>query len=444
MRKAIVVLIVVMLVVVATVGIFLLQGPDVPERELAESYEVEITSYFNGDEGIRTDGPQMQGMAYRMSTYSCDRFYAAGGDGAASPLGLYAYELDGQNIWNFDSSSRISTSVLVNNFGSFGDLNKNDVRIFFGCENGQLFVLKDGFVEASSAFAPVYNNAWSYNLNSEVVGIDYYDQRDANQSLNYGDMFFASTTNGTLYAFRGGITEINPITGQANITQPTLAWTNHISNDPLTSPTISDDGKYVFVGSRDGLIHGIDAASGLEIPEWDGPYRVSDKYWSTSPVAVSTPARIYASTSDGLIHCIWGSNGTAVSGWTHLEDKLAVNGYQLKKPKEKIDGGCLTDISMSPDGSTIIVGSDTGYAYSMSTQDISQTLVFDTRVRTQETQVNVMPFYDWRFSKYLYVVARHLNNTATDPSDDFSILYCLASANNSTLIWKVVRDGVIL
>ncbi|MDO9537487.1 MAG: PQQ-binding-like beta-propeller repeat protein [Thermoplasmata archaeon] len=456
MRKAIVVLIIVMLVVVATVGIFLLQGPDVPERELAEqinvngnTYEVGITPYFNGYEGIRTDGPLMHGLTYRIrpslgSNPISDRLYSSAGTGSTNqPYGLYSYSpADGRKLWTFNTQSQICTKTTVNNFGNQTNPSEANLRLFFGCDDGALFVLRDGYIE-TIAFAPAGSNVWSYQLDGKAVEhIAIHDLRG--NGFDNSDMFFAGTTNGTLYAFNGPISEYNPITGLYNNTQPTLAWANHISDWPLTSPTVSDDGKHVFVGSRNGLLYGFDAVTGIEIFEWGGPYRVSDNYWSTSPVAVGTPVKIYASTGDGLIHCIWGSNGTAVSGWTHLEDKLAVNGYQLKKPKAKIDGGNLTNICATPDDNFVMVGSDTGYVYSMSTLDISQSFVFDTRIHTQKTQVNVIPKYDGIFSQSVFIVARHLNNTDTDPSDDFSLLYQLASPANSTVTWRLAVDGVVL
>ncbi|MDO9536968.1 MAG: ABC transporter permease subunit [Thermoplasmata archaeon] len=416
---------------------------------------LEITPYFNMDEGVRTVGPFTQGLAYRMrpaagTGTSCDRMYAAGGTGSDfQPFGLYAYsQSDGSKIWDFNSQSQISTELTVNNYGSETVVNNADLRIFFGCENGRLYVLKDGFVENSAAYAPAGANIWSYMLDGTVVGkVAIHDQRG--NGFDGSDLFFASTTNGTLYAFEGPTPQYNPVTGLYNVTQPILLWANHISNVSLTAPTVSGTGQQVFVGTSDGWLYGIDVASGFEIPEWDGvAYKVSDNYWSSCPTAVGNPTVVYAPTDDGLIHCIWGTNGTVKTGWTHDENQpdgsvIRKDGFQLADNRVP-DEGNLTEVSMPPDGSYIIVGSDTGYLYSINTNTVNISIVFDTKVGTQQTSVNVKPYYDWRFSKYMFVTAINFNDTATDPSDDFSILYCMASPGNSSIIWrKTITDVMV-
>lgn len=418
---------------------------------------LEITPYFNGDDGVRTSGPFLHGMSFRMepgsgTSTACDRLYAAGGSGTAFlPYGLYAYsQVDGRNLWNFNSGSQISTKVSVNNFGSETNKAEAALRIFFGCENGRLYVLKDGFVEVSSEYAPAGNNVWSSMLDGKVVGISYYDLRGGNTTdlranpFNNYDLFFASTDSGTLYAFEGPTPLFNPLTGQYNISQPTLLWTNHISNVSISTPTVSETGQYVYVSTVDGLLYGIDVASGLEIPEWNGaPYRISENFMSSSPIAVGTPPVVYATTSDGLVHCIWGTNGTVKDGWTHNENQILKDGFQITN-KRDVDGGNLTDITMPPDGNYILVGSDTGFVYSINTKSVNVSIAFDTKISTQETKVKVAPFYDWRFSKYLFVTSTNLNGTATDPSDDFTILFCMASPGNASVIWRKTFDGVMV
>ena len=460
MRKNLYVAIVAMLMITGIFSSSLVtsQTSVTSEWEILEGDTLEIDSYFYGDNGVMTTGPFLQGMTYRMRPSSgtateCDRLYAAGGIGNQfSPYGLYTYsQEDGSSIWNFNSGSQITTKVLVNNFGSETNPADADLRIFFGCENGRLYVLRDGFVETSSNYAPSGNSVWSTMLDGSVVGLIYYDMRGGSTAelrdnpFNNYDLFFATTTNGTIYGFEGPTPQLNPVTHEYNNTQPQLLWTNHLSNAPLTSPTVSQIGDSVFVGSVDGLLYGIDATTGVEIPGWGGAaYRITDEEWYTSPVCVGTPTSVYASAGDGLIHGIWGATGSVKEGWTHTSNGQIKNGYQLADLKGKADGGNLTDISMPPDGSYILVGSDTGCVYSINTNSITVAYVFDTRIGIQDTVVDVVPYFDWRFSRYLFVAATHLNDTATDPSDDFSILFCLASPGNDTLIWRKGFDGVIV
>jgi peptide/nickel transport system permease protein len=424
---------------------------------------LEISAYFNGDEGVRTTGAFEQGISYRMrpapgTGQSVDRLYAAGGKGTGfDPYGLYAYEpQQGASAWPspFNTNSKISTPIMVNNFGSTTNVQEANVRIFFGCDNGRIYVIRDGFTETWSNFAPSGERVWSHNLNGSVVGIDYHDYRGYPAILgdkpelkvnafNQYDMFFATTSNGYLYAFAGPVPEYNPATSSYNLTRPTLLWEKHVSNVSLTKPAVSDNSEFVYVGTVDGWLYGFDVASGLEIPDWEGAaYRITEGYWSTSPVTAGIPPVVYAATDDGIVHCVNGINGTAKEGWTHIEGSTTLNGHKVND-KGTNDEGNLSEINILPDGSQIIFGSDTGYVYSINTLAITESIAFNTMIGTQQTVVEVTPYYDWQFTQYLFVTTRNYNDTVSDPSDDFSVLYCMASAANSTIIWRKTVDGVI-
>ena len=410
-----------------------------------------IDGYLSGQDGIRTDGPFIHGMEYRVypmggTASDIDRFYAAGGDGSlASPFGLYSYNPKsnpgGAKVWTYTTDSMISTDVTLENFGSTGDATEADQRLFFGCENGRVFVLQDGF-DFTSMIPPTVT--WSYQMDGSAVGQVVFYQFEDNYFNNF-DLFFASSDAGTLYAFEGPAPEWNPATGEYNETTPSLRWSRQIANVSLTSPSISADGQSVFVGTVDGELYGIDAVSGQDIPEWGGTtYHVTDGYLSTPPLAIGTPTVVYASTGDGLIHALWGDNGTAVEGWVHTETTGNVPGFAVGPNLNTPDGGNLTELSTTPDGSFLLVGSSSGYAYTLRTGSINVSIAFDTKVGTQETQVIVSPFYDTKYSRFVYITARNLNDTSSDPSDDFSIVYCLASTGNDTMIWRKTLDGVIL
>ena len=410
-----------------------------------------IDGYLRGQDGIRTNGPFVHGMEYRVypmggAASDIDRFYAAGGDGSlASPFGLYSYNPkstpEGANLWVYTTDSMITTDVSLENFGRTDDAGAADQRIFFGCENGRVYVLQDGFDFASTLPPSI---TWSFQMDGSAVGeVDYYQYEDS--YFNNIDMFFASSDAGTIYAFEGPTPELNPATGEYNVTQPSLRWSRQIANVSLTAPTVSADGQTVFVGTVDGELYGIDTVSGQEIPEWGGTtYQVTDGYWSTSPLAIGTPTIVYASTNDGLIHAVWGSNGTMVDNWDHFDsNNNKVPGFEIG-PLGSSDGGNLTELSTTPDGSFLLVGSTSGYAYTIRTGSVNVSIAFDTKVGTQETQVIVSPFYDSKYSRFVYITARNLNGTTSDPSDDFSIVYCMASTGNDTIIWRKTLDGVIL
>ncbi len=398
-----------------------------------------IDGFLNGDEGIRTSGPFIHGMDYRImpaggASSDLNRIYAAGGDGSlSSPYGLYSFDPDdGRMEWNFPTDSMVTTKLVLNNFGSEDDPTEAEQMIFFGCDNGRVYALNDGF-GTSGQTRPSGNDAWSYQLNGSVVGqVSYYQY--GNSEFNHIDMFFASSDAGILYAFNG------PFNG----TEPTLRWSHKIANVSLTAPTISADGFHVFVGTVDGDLHGFDALSGQPIPDWGGEtYPVTDGYWSTSPLAIGSPTIVYSSTSDGMIHAVWGANGTAVNGWTHFVGSDESNGLEIK-PSGGLDGGNLTELGTTPDGSMLLVGSTSGYAYTINTKNVSVNIAFDTKVGNQETQVIVSPYYDSTYSKRVFIIARNLNDTSSDPSDDFTLVYCMASTGNDTIIWRKTLEGVVL
>ena len=408
-----------------------------------------IDEFLSDGVGIRTNGPFIHGMDYRVipaggASSDLDRIYAAGGDGVlGSPYGVYSYDPDdGQNIWIVDTDSEVTTRLVLNNFGSEDDYGLAEQMIFFGCENGRVYAMKDYF--GSSGFIrPAGNDLWSYPLDGAVVGkVSYYQYKDS--QFNSIDMFFASSDAGTLYAFAGPAPEWNPATGTYNETSPSLRWSRQIANVSLTAPATSADGLHVYVGTVDGELHGFDAVSGQAIPEWDGEtYQVTDRYWSTSPLAIGTPTVVYSSTSDGMIHAIWGANGTMVSGWSHGSGTIEP-GLPIGPNIQTSDGGNLTELSTTPDGSILLVGSTSGYAYTINAMNASVNVAFDTNVGTQETQVITSPYYDSKYSRRVFITARNLNDTASDPSDDFTLLYCMASTGNDTIIWRKTLEGVVL
>ena len=400
-----------------------------------------IDEYLNDGDGMRTDGPFIQGMDYRVTpgggtSSDLNRIYAAGGTGIlGSPYGLYSYDPNtGQIVWIVDTDSMVTTKLVLSNFGSEDDAGEAEQMIFFGCENGRVYAVKDGFGTAGLA-EPAGDNLWSYQLDGEVVGqIGYYQY--GNLGFDNVDMFFASSDAGTIYAFEGpGFNE----------TTPSFRWSRQISNISLTAPAVSADGRHVYVGSVDGELHGFDAVSGQPIPEWSGDtYQVTNEYWSTSPIAIGSPTVVYSSTSNGEIHAIWGSNGTAVNKWSHIVGTSNVNGLVIGQDLNTPDGGNLTELSTIPDGSVLLVGSSSGYAYSINVNNASVNIAFDTKVGTQETQVITSPYYDSTYSKRVFITARNLNDTASDPSDDFTLVYCMASTGNDTIIWRKTLDGVVL
>ncbi len=401
---------------------------------------IEIDGYFTGTDGQGTTGVFAHRFGYRLKplgrmSYG-DRLYVGGGEGTIpSPYGVYAYDpYDGASEWSaqeFETPYPVSTDIHVVNFGSDADASGGVIILFFGCEGGNVYVLRDEFEEsnyARSQYPPYGDHRWETQLDGNITGIAVHNEADGVFDAN--DMFFVSTDTGNLYAYDGSLNY-----RWGGITQ--------LSNYSLTTPTISADGQYVFVGSKDGKLHGILVTTGLPIPEWGGlEYIVSDSYWSSTPVCsggIGEPPIIYLTSDDGYLHSVRGWNGTARAGWE--------GGFQIRDSNNEVDGGNFTSPTVVPDGRTIMFGSSTGHFYSVSS-DIPMTasrlpnLDFDTRIGTQATECRVTPYYDYKYSKYMFVTANFLNGTASDQSDDYTILYCLNQEANVT--WRQSLDGIVM
>ena len=399
-----------------------------------------------------THGSVTNNIAYRLTPAggtACDgdRIYVPSGTGTQLwPQGLYAWDADSSIIWGgkpYETGSPISTDIEYVNFGSEESVPDAEPIVIFGCEDGKIHVIRDGFDTQSRYYAPSGNDVWSYQLDSELSGkIDVLNYRDS--KFNDKDYFVASTVNGTLYAFAGPLEEMNPVTGKLNFTQPSLLWIRNIANIALTSPTISQNREHVYVGTVAGILHGIDLLTGEPISGWNNnTYQVTDKYWSTSPVAIDVPPVIYASTSDGYVHAIWGDNGTMVHGWNHFVGGRVEPGLTIGRNIGEPDGGNLTGIEITPDGSVVMIGSDSGCVYSIAARNASVIFAFDTTFNGLETQCLAKPCYDSKYSRRLFVSAICLNNTPEDISDDFSIIYCLPSTSDDTQIWRLTLPGRI-
>lgn len=411
-----------------------------------EGYTVDIDGYFNGASGINTKGPVTNRIGYRLKPLGVmaygDRLYVGGGDGSPiSPYGVYAYDSeDGSREWSaqaFSTLSPVTTNIVVENYGSQYDSNHADVRIFFGCENGYIYVLQDEFDSILSGYPPDgVPYVWKYELDGAVSErIVFYKNDTWTGTVSYefdeNDLFFASTDEGILYGFRGpGLISGG---GAPPMETPVLMWENQLSTQELTSPTVSEDGKYVYVGTRDGKLHGLDTATGMPIPGWGGAtYSVSNDVWSTNPVCVGNPPFVYATNNNGYIHAIDGLTGTAKSGWE--------GGVRVVNINDDIDGGELTEPVVTQDGSSIFFGSSTGFVYSYGSDGILNK-DFDTTVGNADTDCIVAPYFDSMYSRQFFV-AVNCHNDTPDPSDDYSFFYCLDAAFNVS--WRMQFEGMIL
>ncbi len=398
--------------------------------------------------------PRVLPMSYG-SEQLVDRLYYAGGTSSTSytePYGIYAKKVnDAGRAWTqggglsgaFQTNSMVTTGVEGVNFGSVLDFNQIDYWLFFGCEDGTFYAINDQLI---NEVVPDKNSdlVWSEQLDGPVAGFAVYKVSvGASASyLDYNDRVYVSTQAGSLYAFRGeldlngdfvGFEEFWNITGISNVT--------------MTSPALT--GPSVYVGSRDGVLYGFDAMTGLPVgapynlydPLYDDEASVSAKrnYWSNDPFAATS--RIVATTDDGRIHVLDADTSMAQAGWE--------GGYKLDRTLGDLDLGNLTNPHVRGDGQQILFGSDSGYAYRLeitpradSTESKVKTAFDSTLSGTFQTSCVAPPYYDEAYLDFMYIPTQNFNGTPTDYSDDFTMVYAINT--NGTVTYRKSIDGVAL
>ncbi len=371
-----------------------------------------------------------------------DRFYVAGGlplsdmNSVISPYGLYAKSsADGSKAWRgwsgaFETNSEITTNVEAMNFGAKRSPNGMDFRLLFGTQSGVLYLLHDGL---DSEYPPSGDDVETFILGASVSGVDIY--QDAVSTLNSDDLFAASTESGSLYIIDGSYT---------------IRATIQVSNSTLTQPAISSTGEQVYVGSSDGIIYAFNTSDGTKIGEYDlydplydypgdnpGEIAANDRrdHWSSFPVCAAT--NVYASTDDGRVHVLT-ADLTPLTGWE--------GGYKIDVTLTELDLGNLTSPSVRADGDELVVGSDTGHIYRLSTTarvDTAESMVkmdFDTTLKgVLDTSCVAAPYYDSVYSRLIFVAVKNTNDTAT-PTDDFTQIYGLDATG--IVKWRKNLQGV--
>lgn len=158
--------------------------------------------------------------------------------------------------------------------------------------------------------------------------------------------------DGTLY-FGGQDQKVYAIDSKTTA----LKWTCPVDKEIWGSPRLSADGKMLFIASLDGILHGIEAASGREKWSRNVGWRVE------STPAVGKDGTVYVGSAFGRISAIDGKSGAA--RWQ----------FMIEDPEHSADACPL----LSADEKTLYTGSSGGRLYALDTASGAQKWHFDAR-----------------------------------------------------------------
>ncbi len=384
---------------------------------------VEVNAYW--DWPYVTDHPVNTSIGYRVipSAFDVrvDRVYAASG------TVLHAVDPSYQHpkpIWKFLASSEITSSPVAINFGDKRNPALADHIIYFGCEDGRLYALKDAQTNPSTPSGSLVSYIELDGAISSEIKVD--EVHEGSRALIEKSTIYVATNNKTLYA-------IHP-------SDLTIKWKIHFEA-ALSSSAFLDSEKIesmIYVGTKNGYLHALNASDGTEVEEWKeegGPYYIGHQ-WSSSPIVVkSDPIVIHAASDDGKLYALYASNGTEKQGW---EGGITMRTLEIEFGECLPDNGVLTTPTATGDGGEIYLGSSTGYMYGVR-DDGTIKWKHKTIGITENTTVTSPPFFDSKF-KNIYVGVTDTNDTA-ETTDDIAILYTVNQ--NGEIEWQYPLDGVI-
>lgn len=442
-----------------------------------DSDVVIVDNYFDPT----TNGPITTELATRIhptggDTTPVDRIYFAGGDGSnAAPYGIYSKSVeDGSNAWQigtfskaFMTNSPITASPVGVDFGNSKYTDDLDFWLFFGTESGRVYSIQDGNADdVNPVSVPSGDAVWSEQLTGgAVMGVAIHNEAYGDL-LDEQDMLFV-TTETAVYGFRaerGNVYDSYTNTTtveflgwqQIWMNDTVLSSTTNSTTTTLTAPAVNADGTYIYVGATDGMLYAFNVQTGvmentydlydpaydyatdatqLQIPERQAANERRG-YWSSRPYAAQN--KIVATTDDGRIHVIYSADASPLAGWE--------GGYPLNLTATDLDLGNLTNPYVSDDGSQILVGSDSGYVFRVAIGELASgdspiNQIFDTTLnKALPTKVTSTPYWD-NIQKYIYVPARNtLGNS--DPSDDYTILYCINTESKTSSVDAITGETV--
>ena len=378
----------------------------------------------------------------------------------------------------FDADSRISTDPVVVNYGLTTDPMQSAFRLFFGTENGTVYVLQDPFIGVGlggigigSTVVPGAGQVRAANFGEKITGLAALTIDDLAR-VEDRDSFVVGTESGHVYAFtinRNATFRGSPFYAELWNTTLTAAPV-HIAGAvrptnegiPTSSPAFyysnivtSRYGEAVYVGTGDGWVYGLWMSNGTV--RWPPAQIGSGAPWDSAPVVApaaeikpSTPTLVYAATKDlttgaTKLFVFEADTGAALDTWEAASTSVD-HGIPIVW-KGATDPG--TPNTPTVYGASIFITTTTGWLYSVNRDPIhglNNRIVFDagsvawaTRdsvfLRNDSWKVSITsPASIWTALRFV-VVASNFNNGTATPADDFGVIevYNLATGE---LQWK--------
>jgi peptide/nickel transport system permease protein len=266
------------------------------------------------------------------------------------------------------------------------------------------------------------------------------------------DIYVATTEAGSVYAFSAVDNQLLWSTSVSNVTARVASTPLIPTNDPRYSQAFNNEGTILAVGSEDGTIHGLRTRDGG--PAWAEPFYLGIEdgtRWTTPPVTgelTNVPVEngtlytdvVYAASNDGWMYALFADTGTLIPEWEEVaKGKEKGNGIPIQYTSLELDGGELSEPLIV--GETIYVGSSTGRAYALYRDKVGTTIFpgdvrwtfEDPALRGTNATMAVRPT-SLSTLNLVFFVANHDNGTATNLSDDRSVIYSVRQ--DGTISWK--------
>jgi peptide/nickel transport system permease protein len=383
-----------------------------------------------------------------------DRLYVAAGSR------LYAIKQeDGLKAWTnyIEFGSTISADPMVVNWGKIDNPSEANFTVYVGTQSGAVYAVNDkknpGQPPPSSQLIGVANGS--------VTGIAVFSGDDGPDHSIY-DLVAVSSSSGRMYFWQ--VTDL-PIAHIGPSVFNVSAKPVHVAGQPmkgtgsypLFSPafyytTNNRTRPFICVGSEDGMLTAIDITN-VSSPELKWSWQVAkDGEFSSAPVVHFVSSRpkifepvVFAGMDDGNLTARYASNGSSLPWWLDL---LSPSRRIRWGGLTQVETGKLTQPFLVGETLNLLVGSASGYAYSIGYMDvtagyqsIAPNWVFRDVVHAVGT--TYISSYPFAFIKTLVYVSSNFEQGAPGPVDDVGTIFAL-NYNDGTTSWSQTFDSAIL